>query len=78
VIVEPSREWRAAIGDFVAFRRLVQTVFSQRRKQLINSLRPLTEHPADLLRSLDIDPKRRAETLSLDEFAKLSNALERI
>lgn len=77
VILEPSREWRAAIGDFDAFRRLVQALFSQRRKQLANSLRQLSEHPADLLRSLDIDPMRRAETLSLDEFAKLSNALER-
>ena len=77
VILEPSREWRAAIGEFDAFRRLVQALFSQRRKQLVNSLKQLSEHPADLLRSLDIDPMRRAETLSLDEFAKLSNALER-
>jgi 16S rRNA (adenine1518-N6/adenine1519-N6)-dimethyltransferase len=76
VVIEPSLGWRADIGDFDRFRRLVQTVFSQRRKQLVNSLRPLSRSPADLLRSIGIDPTRRAETLSLDEFAKLSQAIE--
>lgn len=78
VVIEPSREWRADIADFDTFRRVVQTAFGQRRKQLVNSLRPLTEHPAELLRSVGIDPRRRAETLSLDEFAKLSNACGRV
>jgi 16S rRNA (adenine1518-N6/adenine1519-N6)-dimethyltransferase len=74
VRIEPSREWRADIADFDAFRRLVQTVFGQRRKQLGNSLRPLAARPAELLRAAGLDPMRRAETLSLEEFARLSNA----
>jgi len=75
VLIAPSRELRADAHDFETFRRLVMTVFGQRRKQLANSLRSLADEPAELLRSTGIDPKRRPETLSLDELARLSNAL---
>jgi 16S rRNA (adenine1518-N6/adenine1519-N6)-dimethyltransferase len=75
VLIEPSRELRADVRNFERFRQLVMTVFGQRRKQLANSLRPLTDDPVSLLRTVDIDPKRRPETLSLDELARLSNAL---
>lgn len=75
VVIEPSAEPRAAVDDLQAFRVLVQTAFGKRRKQLINSLRPLCDRPAELLRSVGIDPTRRPETLSLDELAAVSNAL---
>lgn len=75
VVIEASDALRAPIDDLTAFRRLVRTVFGQRRKQLINSLRPLCDNPAELLRSVGIDPRRRPETLSLDELASVSNAL---
>jgi 16S rRNA (adenine1518-N6/adenine1519-N6)-dimethyltransferase len=77
VVIEPSAALRAPIDDLSVFRRLVRTVFSQRRKQLVNSMRPLCDNPGDLLSSLGIDPRRRPETLTLDELAVVSNALGR-
>lgn len=61
------------------FFRIVRTVFSQRRKMLSNSLKPLTGDidASDILISANIDPKRRPETLSLTEFARLTEALVR-
>jgi 16S rRNA (adenine1518-N6/adenine1519-N6)-dimethyltransferase len=75
VIVEPYATPPVAVTDAQLFRRLVKTVFTQRRKQLLNSLRSLCRDPAETLRCAGIDPKRRPETLSLSEFAALSNAL---
>ena len=56
-----------------ALSRVVAAAFSQRRKTLRNSLGTLFD--ADDLRALDIDPGRRAETLSLEEFARLARKL---
>jgi 16S rRNA (adenine1518-N6/adenine1519-N6)-dimethyltransferase len=78
IVVEPSAELRAAVDDFQQFRRVVQTAFGQRRKQLANSLRGLTDDPASVLAGVGIDPHRRPETLSLEEAARLSNALGRL
>jgi len=52
---------------------LVTTAFSQRRKTLRNCLRTLLD--AEQIESLGIDPVRRPETLSVEEFVKLSNLL---
>ncbi|MFP5527183.1 16S rRNA (adenine(1518)-N(6)/adenine(1519)-N(6))-dimethyltransferase RsmA [Peptococcus simiae] len=64
--------------DPTAFRQTVRAAFSQRRKTLRNSLKA-TGLAADRLdRALEacaIDPTRRAETLSVNEFAQLSQAL---
>lgn len=61
-----------------AFRQTVRAAFSQRRKTLRNSLKA-TGLPADhldrALAACAIDPGRRAETLTVDEFAHLANAL---
>ena len=66
-----------------AFFRLTKAAFQQRRKTLWNNLQVTYGKEEDtkawLTRSLEkanIDPKRRGETLSLEEFAALSNALE--
>ncbi|MDO9139244.1 MAG: 16S rRNA (adenine(1518)-N(6)/adenine(1519)-N(6))-dimethyltransferase, partial [Methylobacter sp.] len=48
--------------------------FSQRRKTLRNSLKKLIEE-ADIA-ALGIDPTLRAESISLAEFALLSNLLQ--
>ena len=59
------------------FFRVVKAGFAQRRKTVANSLRTLGLEKADvtaLLASAAIDPSRRAETLSLAEFAALSDA----
>lgn len=61
--------------------RFFQTVsagFSQKRKQLHNALGSLgvgTERIQAALAAAGIEPSRRAETLTLDEWSRLSNAL---
>ncbi|MFQ5668312.1 MAG: 16S rRNA (adenine(1518)-N(6)/adenine(1519)-N(6))-dimethyltransferase RsmA [Candidatus Binatia bacterium] len=75
IIVEPYARPPVAVADPAVLTRVVRAAFAQRRKQLANSLRVLCRDPQALLRSLDIDPKRRPETLTLAEFAALSNAL---
>lgn len=51
--------------------RVVTEAFSQRRKTLRNSIgRFFTEEE---LKNIDIDPKRRAETLDLEEFSRIAN-----
>lgn len=63
-----------------AFFRLAKAAFSQKRKMLHNALAGkvgLNKGKADLLLSMaGIDPKRRAQTLSIDEWGKLTNAYE--
>jgi len=53
-----------------------------RRKTLLNSLSAIPELTKDsvkkALEGADIDPIRRAETLTLEEFARLSNEIGRI
>jgi 16S rRNA (adenine1518-N6/adenine1519-N6)-dimethyltransferase len=75
VIVEPYGAAPVHVTDPALFRRIVRTAFNQRRKQLANSLRLLSKDPAAALRAAGIDPTRRPETLSLAEFAALSNVL---
>jgi 16S rRNA (adenine1518-N6/adenine1519-N6)-dimethyltransferase len=69
----PDAERLAAIRDPATFDRVVAAAFGQRRKQLGNSLRDW--FTGEQLLSLNIDPKRRAETLSLAEFQRLANSL---
>lgn len=60
------------------FFSVVRAGFSQRRKQLRNSLSAglsCTKRQADLwLHAADIDPSRRAETLSIPEWGRLAHA----
>jgi len=58
--------------------RLIKAAFSQRRKTLRNSLKQLSipqEKMASILISTGIDPGRRAETLSVEEFCRLADYL---
>ncbi|MFA5527000.1 MAG: 16S rRNA (adenine(1518)-N(6)/adenine(1519)-N(6))-dimethyltransferase RsmA [Peptostreptococcales bacterium] len=61
------------------FFQLVKAGFNQRRKTLLNALSQLSSfNKVALEKTLikcEIDPKRRAETLSLEEFALLERAL---
>jgi 16S rRNA (adenine1518-N6/adenine1519-N6)-dimethyltransferase len=67
-------EPRADVGDPRVFRRVVRAAFAQRRKTLRNALGAQLGLDAAvvLLERAGIDARRRAETLSLDEFALLS------
>ena len=68
-----------ALADEKFFWDVVRAAFAQRRKQLINTLRAVTTDKEVLqsaLESANIDPMRRGETLSLQEFALLSEKLK--
>lgn len=60
------------------FFRCVRAGFSQRRKTLLNSLQNTgipKEKIRECLEGAEIDPQRRAETLSLEEFAALADRI---
>jgi 16S rRNA (adenine1518-N6/adenine1519-N6)-dimethyltransferase len=59
------------VPDAQTFFRVVKVGFSQKRKQLKNSL---GAGGAELLAAAGIDPRRRAETLTLEEWAALARA----
>jgi 16S rRNA (adenine1518-N6/adenine1519-N6)-dimethyltransferase len=59
--------------DVAALERVTQAAFGQRRKMLRQSVKSLGGEA--LLARADIDPQRRAETLSVEEFVRLANAL---
>ena len=53
---------------------VTQAAFGQRRKMLRQSLKPLPR-AVEALEALSIDPRRRAETLSVDEFVAIARNL---
>src|SRR5499426_308485 len=63
------------------FRAVVRAAFGQRRKNLANALAAglglAAERARALISAAGIDPARRAETISLDEFARLTDVLRR-
>ncbi|PTM54833.1 16S rRNA (adenine(1518)-N(6)/adenine(1519)-N(6))-dimethyltransferase RsmA [Desmospora activa] len=64
------------------FFRIIRAAFNQRRKTLSNALSSLLSNrreKAPLIEAMTasgIDPQRRGETLSLEEFARLANRLD--
>ena len=65
------------VCDEGLFFRVVKAAFSLRRKMLSNSLKNMgikSEQVAKWLELAGVDGKRRAETLSLENFAKLTNS----
>ena len=69
VLKEPS----VYVRDQDYFFKVVKSAFSQRRKMLSNSLRSIKEDADEWLAEAGIDPRRRPETLSMEEFAHLAN-----
>ena len=63
------------------FFKTVKASFGQRRKTLLNSLGGLgflsKDQIKEALKEANIDEKRRGETLSIDEFANLSNEINK-
>lgn len=65
------------VCDEGLFFRVVKAAFSLRRKMLSNSLKNMgikSEQVAKWLELAGVDGKRRAETLNLEDFAKLTNS----
>lgn len=79
--VPPPKVWSSVVkltpkpinhGDDAQFRSLVSAAFAQKRKTILNNLRPYLTNAADVLKNADIDPRRRAETLTLEEWFGLA------
>lgn len=73
VCIRPNPARRAAIRDLSHLQSVVRQAFSQRRKTLRNTLKGLAT-PTQL-DALGIDPGARPETLPVESFVALSNAL---
>lgn len=76
VLLKPVHERLAAGSSFFA---LVKAAFAQRRKTLKNALRALGLGAGEIeaaLKAAGIAADRRGETLSVDEFARLSQAMD--
>ncbi len=80
ISLEPFEEPRVAIDDEDLFRRTVKMAFAQRRKTLSNNLRRGFEEfekaeITEILEQLSLHPQQRGETLTIEQFAALSNLL---
>ena len=78
VVLTPLRKPRVSVADEAFFFRIVRAGFAHRRKALPNSLRDEGFEGAPTAAALEqagIDPRRRAETLSIEEFAALADGL---
>ena len=56
--------------------KITASAFQQRRKMLRKSLAKIHPYAETLLRESGIDPTRRAESLSVEEFCRLARAIE--
>jgi 16S rRNA (adenine1518-N6/adenine1519-N6)-dimethyltransferase len=76
--------WRETLlvetNDEGWFKRVVKACFSYRRKTLANALKHseliLPESIESKMKGIGIDPRRRPETLTIQEFARLASALK--
>jgi 16S rRNA (adenine1518-N6/adenine1519-N6)-dimethyltransferase len=68
---------RAEVQDPEAFQGLLEAAFARRRRTLENNLRDSYLNLKENLRLLNIEGSRRAETLSVEEFVRLANALQK-
>ena len=77
--LDVRKEKPVAVEDEEYFFKVIKAGFAQRRKTVANSLSVLGDVTrAEILEALEkagIEPVRRGETLSLEEYAKLTEAL---
>lgn len=71
---------RTVVEDFAMFEKVVFAAFAQRRKTIQNSMKDSglglpAAGIAEVLAQAGIDPMRRAETVSIEEFGKLYDAV---
>ncbi len=73
------KEKPVALKDEKIFFQCIKAGFGQRRKTMLNSLTGVCglskEQIGQVMESIDIDSKRRAETMNIDEFAMLANSI---
>ena len=73
VRLTPHSQSPYPLVDRDALSKVVTQAFSQRRKTLRNNFKGLLEDPD--LEALSIDPNARAETLSIDQFVRLTQRI---
>lgn len=77
--IELLPQARVSEENLPVLKGLVRAAFGQRRKTLSNAVGSWLMRQRDevdgLLAAHDVDPKRRGETLSVDEFIKLAQAI---
>jgi 16S rRNA (adenine1518-N6/adenine1519-N6)-dimethyltransferase len=70
---------RVETGDAAVFERVVRGLFLQRRKTLANALKPVAasfgRSAPEILDKARLDGRRRPETLSVEDVARLSRAV---
>jgi 16S rRNA (adenine1518-N6/adenine1519-N6)-dimethyltransferase len=70
---------REDVGDVKTFERLVRGIFLQRRKTVLNALKPVAESfdrsAAQVIAAAGIDGSKRPEELTLRDIAQLSRAV---
>ena len=75
--LEPLREKQIAVRDEKMFLRCIRAGFAQRRKTLLNALSSAggmdKETVRRTLEAAGIDPGRRAETLTVEEFGRIAD-----
>lgn len=65
----------APVDDDENFRELVSRAFRQKRKTIVNNLKNDYENAFEVLEKCGIEANRRAESLGLEEWRRLSRAL---
>lgn len=76
VRLTPHRQPPVDVKDFRRFSQVVTQAFSQRRKTIRNALREMLS--ADDLETLSIDGNLRAESVSLENYARIANHVAKI
>lgn len=78
VIALRPRPWsfNPTTSQTALYERLVSTAFQARRKQLTRSLRAVHPDIAQTLEKAGIDPRRRPETLEVQEFWAIARKLD--
>jgi 16S rRNA (adenine1518-N6/adenine1519-N6)-dimethyltransferase len=69
------REPPVSVRDEKLLFSIIRMAFSQRRKTLSNSLKSFGQDIKSILSTAGIDPRRRPETLSIEDFARLSDLI---
>jgi len=75
IIELKPRSKRIADVSFLQLEKVVACAFNQRRKMLKSSLKPLFTNPIAVLNNAEIDPSKRPEELSIEEFCRLASLL---
>jgi 16S rRNA (adenine1518-N6/adenine1519-N6)-dimethyltransferase len=70
------RPKQGSAGDEDKFKQIVSLAFRQKRKTILNNLKQSVSGAEKFLNAASIEPRRRAETLTLDEWLKLYEVIK--